>query len=241
MPPARITVLAVLAALGVSCGSGPPPAIDPALAASVPPAATILAGVNLERVRASPLYRKFPPAALAFIESLGTSSRSVLFASDGGNSLVLRPGLAAMGSPDWVRAAGSSRGAANGLIPRAEPLAATSDIWVVAAGNANLPFTGNGENLNRMLNATEYATLSVKLTDQIAIEAVGMCPGAETGRHLEETLRAFLMLGGAGAARQPALADLLRRIRVTREDRAVYVNLMAAPGELEVLFESASH
>jgi hypothetical protein len=243
---ARIIVLAALAAIGVSCRSGPPPAIDPALAACVPPAATILAGVNLDRVRASPLHQRIPPAALAFLESLG-AAHSVLVASDGSNFLILTrgdfrqatpgatllaPGLAAVGSPDWVRAAASRHGAANGLLVRAGPLAAAAEIWIVAAGNATLPVSGNGENLNRLLHATEYATLTVRLTDGVALEAVGMCRGAEVAQHLEETVRAIITLGAAGARRQPALAAMLRRIRVSREDRAVRINLMAQADEL---------
>jgi hypothetical protein len=44
------------------------------------------------------------------------------------------------------------------------------------------------------------------------------------------------MLGGAGAARQPALAGLLRRVRVTRNDKTVQLNLVAAADELQMLF-----
>jgi hypothetical protein len=254
VPPARITVLAALAALGVSCRSGPPPAIDPALAARVPPGATILAGVNLARLRASPLHRQLPAAARAFLEPLGAVD-SLLAASDGGNFLILMrgpfrqapagatlfaPGVAGAGSSDWLRAAEIPRRAespaGNALLERAEPLAAAADIWLVAAGNANLPVSGNGENLTRLLHATAYATLSVRLTDQVAIEVVGMCRGPESARHLEETVRAFATLGAAATARQPAVSGLLRRIRVSRDDRAVHVTLAAAPGELAPLF-----
>lgn len=242
-----------MAALGVSCRSGPPPAIDPALATRVPAAATILAGVNLERVRRSPLHRELPPAALAFLEALG-GARSVLVASDGGNLLVLTrgdfrqappgatllgPGLAAAGSPDWVRAAASqpAPGAGtNGLLERAEPLAAAADIWMVAAGSANLPLTGNGENVARLLHATEYVTLTARLTDQVALEIVGMCRGPESARRLEETARSYAMLGAAGTAHEPVTSGLLRRIQVGRDDRAVHVTLVAQAAELRAFF-----
>jgi hypothetical protein len=254
VPSARISVLAALAAFGLSCRSGPPPAIDPALAACVPAAATILAGANLDRLRTSPLHRQLPPAALAFLESLGGAG-SVLVASDGGNYLVLTrgdfrrappgatllgQGLAAVGSPDWLRAAASRHGrpaaATNGLLARAEPLAAAAEIWIAAAGNANLPLSGNGENLNRLLHATQYATLTVRLTDQVSLDVVGMCSGPEPARHLEETVRAFVTLGAAGTARQPAVSGLLRRIRVTRDGRVVYVTLVAQAAELKPFF-----
>jgi hypothetical protein len=245
--PARIIVLATLAAAGFSCGKGPPPAIDLDLAGRVPPGATILAGINLDRVRASPLYRQFPPAVLAVLESLG-GARSVLVASDGAHYLaltrgefrqppsgatLLAPGLAVLGSPDWVQAAASRQGGTNGLLARAQPLAGTAEIWMVAAGSANLPVSGNGENLNNLLHATEYTTLSVRLGDEVAIDAVGMCRGPESARHLEETVRTFVTLGAAATKRQPALSGLLRRIRVSSDGRAVHVALMARAEELE--------
>lgn len=254
MPSSRIIILAALAASGFSCRSGPPPAIDSALTACVPAAATILAGVNLERVRASPLHQELPPAALAFLESLG-GARSVLVASDGGNYLALTRGdfreapaggtllgrgLAAVGSPGWVRAAASQYGrgtaAKNGLLARAEPLAAAAEIWMTAAGTANLPVSGNGGNLNTLLHATEYATLTVRLTNRVSLDVVGMCRGPEPARQLEETVRAMVTLGAAGTARQPAISSLLRRIRVSREDRAVHLTLVAQAAELKPFF-----
>jgi hypothetical protein len=251
--PARIIFLAAIAALGVSCRSGPPPVIDPALAASVPPGATILAGVHLDRVRASPLYRQLPAAASGFLDSLG-QARSVLVASDGARYLVissgdfrvapsgatlLRKGLAGMGSPDWLEAArhGGQSAGRNALLARAHPIAAMADIWMAAAGSANLPLTGNGENLNNLLHGTQYATLSVRLTDSVALEVVGMCPGPEPARHLEETVRAFVSIGAGATARQPAISGLLRRIQVTRDGNAVHVVLVAQAADLQTVLK----
>jgi hypothetical protein len=251
--PARIVVLAALVALGVSCRSGPPPAIDPALAASVPPGATILAGVHLDGVRASPLYRQLPAAASGFLDSLG-QARSVLVASDGARYVVLSSGdfrvapagatllgkgLAGMGSPDWLEAArhGEEGAGKNALLARARPIAATADMWMAAAGGANLPLTGNGENLNNLLHATQYATLSVRLTDNVALEVVGICPGPEPAQHLEETVRAFVSIGAGATARQPAISSLLRRIQVTRHGSAVHVILVAQAAELQTVLK----
>lgn len=222
------------------------------MAGRVPSAATILAGVNLDRVLASPLRQQLPPAALAFLESL-TGARAVLVASDGGRYLVLTrgdfrqapagatllaPGVAAAGSSDWLSAAVSRHngGAANALLARAEPAAATGDIWLVAAGSATFPLSGNGDNVNRLLHATQYSTLSVRLTDQVSLDAVGVCRDPESARHVEETARAWVTLGAAGAARQSAVSGLLRRIQVSRADRAVHVTLVAQASELKAFF-----
>lgn len=241
-----------MAALGISCRSGPAPAIDPALAALVPPEATILAGVDLERVRSSPLRQQFPPAALAFLDSLA-AARSALVASDGSNYLILTrgdfreapkgtvllaKGLAGAGSPAWLYA-GAARhsGVSNALLARAESVAVSTDIWIAAAGNANLPVSGNGENLNNLLHSTQYATLSARLTDKLALEVIGTCSAPEPARHLEETVRAFVGIGAGVTARQPELSGLLRRIRVTRDGRAVHVTLAVPAAELQAVLK----
>lgn len=253
MPSARFTALLVLATLGVSCRSSPPPDIERKLAAWVPSGAIALAGVNLNGLRASPLRQQLPPAATAFLEPLSDAD-SMLLASSGSDYLLLSggsfrqapsgstlvaPGVAAAGSPPWLRAAvaqhRSGSKVASALWEHAEPLAAASEIWIVAAGTANLPVTGNAENLNRLLHTTEYSTLSLRLTNSMAFEIVGMCATPESARHLEETLRAILTLGAAGSARQPALASLLKRIRIRREERAVHLNLLAEPADLQQL------
>ena len=256
MPFARITVLIAVAVFGVSCRSGPPPAIDPTLAVCVPPGAVAVAGVRLGGLRASPLYQQLPPAALAFLEPLREAG-SLLAASNGkdfvalargsfrqapSGATLLGPGLAAIGSPDWLRAAAaqhrSGAAGASALLERAEPLAAANEIWMVAAGSATLPVSGNGENLNRLLHTTQYATLTVRLTNTIALNVAGMCGNPDNARHLEETIRAFITLGAAGSARQPAVAGLLRRIRLSREDRTVHLTLSAEPAELTPFFKA---
>ena len=251
-----LPVLVALATLGLSCRSSASlHAIDPIVASCIPPTAVILAGVNLERLRASPLYRQFPPAVTAFLEPIREAS-SLLVASDGRDYLaisrgsfrqpppgatLLAPGLAAAGSPDWVRAAATQQRFAAparlALLEPAEALAGSSEIWMAMAGGANLPVSGNAENLSRLLRATEYTTLSVKLANTITLEAIGTCATPEIARKLEETVRAFITLGAAAGGRQTAIGGLLKRIRISREDRAVHLNLSAEPAEMEQLFK----
>lgn len=235
MFPGRILVLCICA-FAIGCSSGPSPTIDRELAARAPATATILAGVNLETVRSSPLRKQLPPAAAAFLESLN-GARRVLFASDNSNYLVLTrgalpagatslgPDAAAMGSPEWVRAAAHSTTISNGLLVRAEPLASGADIWVAVVGGVKLPLTGNGENLSGLIQTTEYSVLTVRLSDSVELALTGVCRDAESGRRLEETVRAMITLGAAGTAKQPAISGLLRQIRLTRDDRTVHVTL----------------
>jgi hypothetical protein len=247
VPSARFTALAALAALGVSCSSGPPPAIDPTVAARVPSSTLILGGVNLHRLRASPLYRQLPPSAALFLQPLKDAD-SLLVASNGIDYLalthggfreappgetLLAPGVAAAGSSGWLAAAAKPRSTPRpAVLDRAEPLAASSEIWMVVAGGATLPLTGNAENINRLLHSTQYTTLSIRLIDNLAIEMVGVCTTADAAQQLEGTVRAMVNLAAAAEAHQAALAGLLKRIRITREDRAVHLRLSADAGEL---------
>jgi hypothetical protein len=253
---APFALVLALALIGAGCRSGPAPAIDPAAASAIPPGAEILAGIDLSRLRASPLHQQIPPAAAAFLEPFRDADS--LLAALGGRDYVvvargsfrqpppgytlLAPGLAAAGSPAWLSAAAAQyRSRSTGapvLLERAEPLAAASAAWIVAAGNATLPVSGNAGNLNRLLRLTQFATLSVHLGNGIALDAVGMCDTPDSARHLEETVRAFATIGAAASARrQPAAAALLSSMRITREDRAVHLDLQGQPSDLEQLLK----
>ena len=249
---ARLTAagIAAVAAMSLSCGPAPP--IAPSMATLIPAGATIVGGINLERVRATPLAQHLPQTASAFLEPLREVNK-VLIASDGASFLVvdqgtfrqppsgttpIAPGLAAAGTPGWVRAAAASQhpqAASSALLPYAETAAVSGDIWLVAAGAANFPLTGNSQNIAALIHATRYTTLTAKLGDTIAIEVLGMCASQETARQLEETVRADLSLG-AGLSRQPAVAGLLRRAQVSREDRAVHLKVALRANELEGFF-----
>ena len=248
---AQLAALA-LAAFATGCHSAPPAAIDHAMASCVPADTVILGGVDCQRLRASPLYRKLPPTATALLEPLRPAAY-LLLASNGKDYLVigrgpfgqtppgatlLAPDLAVAGSPDAVRAATAQHrrgvtGAA--LVGLAERLASGSEIWIVAMGNATLPVSGNAQNLNRLLHATEYATLAVHVTDGIEAEATGVCGTAEAARRLEEELRAMASIAAAAEARQPGIAAQLRAIQVSREERTVRVDLRAGAAGVEQL------
>src|SRR5579872_7424189 len=79
--------------LAVSCRNAqrPPHAIETAMASCVPSTATLLAGVDLTRLRASPLYSKLPPSATALIEPL-REAHYLVVALDGKNLLVIARG-----------------------------------------------------------------------------------------------------------------------------------------------------
>jgi hypothetical protein len=61
---------------------------------------------------------------------------------------------------------------------------------------------------------------------------VGVCTTPQVAQQLEGTIRAMLSLAAAAEAHNPRVGQLLRRTRITREDRAVHLSLSADASEL---------
>ncbi len=224
-------------------------------AASCVPGNTIaLAGVDLERLRAAPLYAKLPPAAIALAGQFGAASSALLayngkdllaiargrFAQPPPGATLAAPNLALFGPPECVAAAlKQHRSGANGspaLVARAESIAAGRQIWIVMQGGVSLPLSGNLANLNHLLRNAEYVTVAVSVGSGLALAATIVGRTAASARDIEETVRAEITLGAAAEARQPYLARLLRSIQIDRDDRVVRLNLTADYDAAEKLF-----
>jgi hypothetical protein len=245
---AGFAALVALAAAAISCRSIDAPAgVGRGMASSIPADTLLLAGLNLDELRASPLYPKLPPAVQALAEPLRDAGY-LLLASNGKDLLsiargrfrkappgatLVETGLAVAGPPDSVRAAlaqyKTGREGAPDLLARAAPLAEGKQIWMVVRGGVPLPVTGNAANLNRLLGDTEYAAITARIGPQIEIEATAVGRTADAGREFEENLRAILTLTAAACARQPDLVALAHSIRISREDRIVRAVLSAGP------------
>src|ERR1039458_3129422 len=119
MSHAQLAALLALAALATGCHNAAPTAIDGVMASCVPADTVVLGGIDCERLRASPMFRKLPAAVTALLEPL-RSATYLLLASNGKDYLAigrgpfgqappgatpLAPDLAILGSPDAVRAA----------------------------------------------------------------------------------------------------------------------------------------
>ncbi|HUP02719.1 MAG TPA: hypothetical protein VMU19_01940 [Bryobacteraceae bacterium] len=236
-------------ALAFSCARAPRGPIDPTLASCIPPDAIALAGVNLDQLRASPLYAKLPPGASAFLQPLREASY-VLAAYNGKDVLAVARGafheappgatllagdLAITGSPAAVRAAQAQRQTgrpgAPWLMERAATAANNSQIWVAAQGGATFPLTGDAANVNRFLALAESISLTVRLDAAVHLEAAAACRTPDDARQLEENLRAFLTFAARGAGKDRGLATLLSSIQVERNGLAVRAAVTANPDE----------
>ena len=232
----RLAASIALAILAACRTPAPPAAIDPALSARVPAATVALAGVDLDRLRTSPLYAKLPPAARAFLEPFAHAHR-VLIASTGVELLTIArgvvpgatqiaPDLALSGAPHLISAATSAHPPVSILAP-AESVAAGSPIWIAVRGGVALPLQGNLANANNLLRGTEYVTLAVQPGDPTQLEVVARCPTPEAALRFEQSFRSMVSLVAATNARQAATAGLLESIRIGREEQVVHVSLSA--------------
>ncbi len=245
-----LTAAAFLTACRPANPSGP---IDAATAACVPPGAVALAGFDLERLRASPLYPKLPRAIQSFVEPF-RDARTLLAAYSGKEILLiargsftappagatlLAPGLALAGPAESIAAAKARRvTGAPELLTYAQAAAAGNAIWIVTLGNVALPLTGNAANVNRLLRDMEFAALSVRLQPGIdfALNARGRSP--EAARHFEETLRASLTMAAVGEAKNSQLTALLHSIQLHRDGREVRSQLSVDTNAAQHLIET---
>ena len=246
-------------ALSASCRpAGPAPLVDPALSNCIPADTLALAGVNLELVRASPLYGRLGPAAAAFLQPLreagyaliAYNGREVLAVAKGAfrsappGAVLLAKDLAIYGSPDAVRAATAQRKTgstgARWLLDHGADAQRFGQIWAVARGGGALALPGNAANFSRLLSMTESATFAAKLNGSIEFRGDGVVRDAASAQRLEENLRGLVSLAVLAAARNRALSAPLRALQVSREGATVHVTLSAAPEEAAALLGLAA-
>ncbi len=250
----HLVIFAVLTvAVGCRSTPGPAPIIDPGMASRIPPSATLLAGIDLVRLRASPFYPKLPPAVLTLLEPLREAS-FLMLASDGRNLLSIARGpfgeapagatmvskdLAISGTPDFMSAAQTAH-AAPRLVTYASTIAFGVQIWIVAQGGVTLPLTGNAANLNRLLRDCENSAITVKLGSTMELSFTALGRTSDAARKVEDTLRATITLTVAGEARNIDMVNLLRSIQLTREDRTVRATVSATPDAAQKLLSGLS-
>jgi hypothetical protein len=173
-----------IALLAVSCNRTPEPraAIDPKLAAQVPPDSNALLGLDLAALRSSPLAGKLPAAfAGAPYALIAIRGQEVLPVSSASAAVRYPPG---------------------DLLARAEPLARANPIWAVIRGGTDLPLSGNLANLNTLLQDAASVTLSARLEDRLTVDLQAWCPTVAAASRFEGSLRAILLLARTASVTQ---------------------------------------
>jgi hypothetical protein len=254
--PVTAVTLVILAA---GCRRAPEPreAVDAGLAACIPADAALIAGLDVNALRASPLYSKMPGAVNALTAQFdGVSTalaayngRDLLFATHGKfkttapGATILAPDLALMGSSEQVAAAAaqykSGHTGAPALLRQAEALATGALFWIAARGDVRLPLTGNAASLTHILRKAEFVTLMVRAGAGLTLALRAVAPDEKAASAIEETLRADLTLAAAAEAKRADVAAALRSAQVTRTGREMLVTLTISDdvaGRLFALF-----
>ena len=175
-----------------------------------------------------------------------SSASELIFASNGASFAIIArgnfreapagyaliaPGLAVSGDPQAVAGVTeqhrTGKTGAPEMLVYAEPLVA-NPIWAVAHGSATLPLSGNLANLNRILQATDYTTLTAQTGDTLSIEIAGICRTADAAAQLERTIRAFVSLLGMRSRRSGP-------VQIETQNATVRVKLTADPADVERL------
>jgi hypothetical protein len=156
-----------------ACRREPQPLAD--LAPYLPANSSMIAGIDVDRLRDTPLFPKLP-------ESFRDASY-VLAAYDA-------PNVVTVSRVKGKIVATTKPGAAPGLIRHA----ANTPIWIVIRGDTPLPLTGNLANLNRLLQQTLYTRITAHIESRVEFEAEGVCASDQAAEHLEQNLRAIATL-----------------------------------------------
>lgn len=240
---------AALALALAGCRPGPAPLGDAELAACIPPDTVALAGVHLDAVRASPLFRQFGPGLPALLEPVRDASYLLLayngkdllliargtFRTPPAGAVLLKPTLALAGSAAAIGGATAqhARGVsgAPALTAHAQSIAG-QPVWAAVEGGVALPLTGNPANLNRLLGYTDYITLTAQLNSTVALRATGVCRSEDAALHLEETVRGLFALAST-ASHSRDLAGLLGSVSLERKGNTLGADLNAGPEALQ--------
>jgi hypothetical protein len=239
-----LAAVAALACCVIGCGSHPVP---PDMTTCIPSGTLAIAGIDLDRLHAAPLYPKLPAAVLAFADTYRAAHR-LLIAWNGDDLLIVArgsapgattvaPDLAVAGSAASVRAAlaqyHTGKSGSPVLADAAARTVASSQLWAVAQGGVTLPVTGNARNLNRLFRNLNYAALSADLTDSLELHITARARTDEAAREFDENLRAILSLASAAETRNPQIASLLASIQIQRAALKTDATLTVPPPTAE--------
>jgi hypothetical protein len=218
----------------------------------VSPDTVALAGVRMDRLRETPIYRKLERENRLprFGEFSSPDIHELLLTSDGTNILAIargafpsKPagdlnateykGFTLYGNSASVRAAinqygRGGRGAPHDLIARAEALPASAQVWVVLTGWRGLApdqvrQMGNLGNLDRILRMVESASLTIDLSTGMHAVFRGDCRTESKAESLGDSLRGLAGAARIGVPRKDERA--LDAIQVKQEGRVVQVNV----------------
>jgi len=233
---------------GIACRqAGPPPVVDAGAAACITGDTVALAGIDLDRLRASPFVNGMGGSARDLLAQYNKASKLLVawntrdllivargtFTAPPAGTRTVEPGLAVTGAPGRILFVlaqhQSGRTGAPGLIAYGSEIGARSAIWLAVRGGKPLPLSGNVANLNHLLEDADVAGAALDLGDAATLRFGARGRTEESAAQLEERLRGFLTLAGEAEVHRPELARLFGAARIERSGREVTATLSASP------------
>jgi hypothetical protein len=216
------------------------------------PDSVALGGIDLDQLREGPISKVIPQEWQVALAPFQQATRAWM-SYDGKDFLVIArghfppvppgavlsgDGFALAGSPNAIKAAqdnrANGRNSASSLLEMAEPLR-NEPIWAIVRGDAPLPLHGNGANLLRALQYTQYTTAAASFQTRsepgLRLRLTGYCATAGKAQELEESLRAMVTLAQK-AVRAADLKATLASVNISRDESKVLVSLTAGPAVL---------
>ncbi|HLI86469.1 MAG TPA: hypothetical protein VKV17_21345 [Bryobacteraceae bacterium] len=247
---------AALSIAACGCSFRPKPAAETEFASWIGPDAAAIAGLDLDKLRHTPLSQAIPPEWLVAVEPFDQARRAWL-SYNGRDLLVIAAGhfsavpsgavavghnfvgddLVLAGSPGAIRAARERHAGGQdggGQLPRMARELTNEPIWAVARGGVNFPLRGNSANLERLLQFTQYASASAAWATGVRLRFTGYCADTQKSQELEESLRAMVTLGRK-AVRAADIEAVLDSVRIERQESKVLVSVTADPAALRRL------
>jgi hypothetical protein len=238
-------VAALAAVVLASCGmEKPAPVVNAAPADS-----TAIAVLDLAMLRSAPAYDRLPAAVRALAEPLA-GVKQLALAWDGKDLLMLAGGFAQPPAGYTAIGKGIAASGAAGRIEaarRALALAAppplllpqgAAELHAAIRGDGKLPLSGNLSNAANLLSMASGSRLTAHVGTDVEVEVEAQCASSSQALQLEESLRAMLTLAAAGT-KDAQLAEMLRDIKVTRENILIRVRVIANPATIGKAFGGA--
>ena len=257
-----LCLAALLALLGCEKQTGTGIRLDHSIAKLVPPDTTVLAGIDVDRLRATDFYRRhqdlIPPGELkvrtrdlnrAFVAWDGKQPLAILkghFSDSDAKALTVLPDGTALFGPD---AAKRSRGGSSELPNEFETglrwLPKTDHVWEVSRGTlpfADVPMRSDYASLlSNFAGYIEATAIGLEVDSGLHVRARISCVSPEGGKRVNDALR-----GGIGLARLSTKDDQMQilkvydAIHVRQENETVYVEANLAAAEADQLIRLVS-
>jgi len=113
-----------------------------------------------------------------------------------------------------------------------------AELRAAIRGDGKLPLPGNLSNAATLLSMASASKAIAHLGSDVELEVESQCASSSQALQLEESLRAMVTLAASGT-KDPQLAQMLRDVRVTRENIMIRVRLYTKPEPIAKAFGGA--